>query len=141
MQSADIIAIIALLVSIIAIPIGYLLGSRNARHNAHNEAIDTLQELCNRIFEDALRIHKNNSSSDETDFHLMIAYHRRLQAKCAEIKELAQNDFYPRLEVREVKQVTTDYLFSDNQEIRNVAIRSLIYKLDAVYSQYHKKFI
>lgn len=73
MQSADIIAIIALVVSIIAIPIGYFLGARNARHSAHNEAIDTLQELCDNIFKDALRIHKETPSVDETDFHLMIA--------------------------------------------------------------------
>lgn len=140
MQSADIIAIIALVVSILAIPIGYFLGARNARHNAHNELIDRLQELCDKIFDDALEIHKANTR-DDTDYHLMVAYHKRLQDKCAEIKELSNSNFYPRHEIREVKQVTTDQLFSDNQKTRDAAIRSLIYKLNAVYSQYHKKFI
>lgn len=93
MQSSEVISIVALLVSIIAIPIGYFLGARNARHNAHNEAIDSLQELCNKIFEDALRVHKQAASLNEGDFHLMIAYHKRLQGKCTEIMELAQNDF------------------------------------------------
>ncbi|PRK46157.1 hypothetical protein BV183_01470 [Haemophilus influenzae] len=71
----------------------------------------------------------------------MIAFHKRLQSKCLEIKSLSNSERYPRMELREVKQAITDHLVSDNLEVRNTAMRGLIYKLDALKTFFTPKFI
>ncbi|MDU6937779.1 MAG: hypothetical protein E6369_00975 [Haemophilus parainfluenzae] len=143
MSLSDKIAFLALIFSVIALPIGYILGARNLRNTTYNSELSKLAELCDSVFTEAINIHKkrNSNLNDEVDFHLMVAFHKRLQSKCLEIKELSKNDAYPWNELREVKQVITDQLVSDDKNIRDTAIRGLIYKLDRLKKFFQYKFI
>lgn len=139
METADIIALISLAISIIGIPIGYYLGGRNIRNSTYNVAIDDLTSQCNKVFETALDIHKN-SDRCESNYHLMIAHHKLLQSKCSQIKKLVGSNHYPRNELMEIKKITTDQLFSENEQQQKAAIRHLIYKLTPLIEYYEKKF-
>ena len=143
MTLSDLIAFSALIVSIFALPISYILGARGLKNTAYNGELSKLSDLCDLVFTEALNIHKKTQSnlSDEMDYHLMIAFHKRLQSKCLEIKSLSNSERYPRMELREVKQATTDHLVSENLEVRNTAMRGLIYKLDALKTFFTPKFI
>ncbi|AFU18666.1 MULTISPECIES: hypothetical protein [Actinobacillus] len=140
METDNIISSLSLLVSIIGIPIGYYLGGRNIRNSAYNAAIDDLEKLCQKIFDESMQIHKNGDRS-ESNYHLMIANHKLLQSKCSSIQCLKNNQTgYPRNELREVKQIITGQLFSEDSEEQNTAIRNLIYKLTPLIEHYPKKF-
>lgn len=139
MQLSDIIASISLLVSVVGIPISYCLGGRNARHSTYNAAIDELENLCQKILNESLIIHKEMDYS-ETNYHRMIANHKLLQAKCSKINILVPQD-YPRNQLREIKQIITDQLFSEESNQRDTAIRNLIYKLAPLIEFYPKKFL
>ncbi|MBN6075762.1 hypothetical protein HYE60_11010 [Aggregatibacter actinomycetemcomitans] len=138
METSNIIATASLFISIVVIPISYCLGGRNALCSAYNVAIDELEDLCQKILNESLTIYKE-SDYNETNYHLMIANHKLLQAKCSRINNLIKQN-YPRNELREIKQIITDQLFSEEQEQQDTAIRNLIYKLTPLIEFYPKKF-
>lgn len=138
METSDIIAISSLFISIVAVPVSYCLGGRSSLCSSYNTSVDELEKLCQKIFSESLAIHKNNDYS-ETNYHLMIANHKLLQAKCTRINTLIKQN-YPRAELLEIKQVITDQLFSEEKEQQDTAIRNLIYKLTPLIEFYPKKF-
>lgn len=139
MQTSDIISTISLIVSIVGIPIGYYLGGRNSRNSTYNNAIDELEKLCQKTFNDAMKIEKS-TAKNESDYHLMIANHKLLQSKCSQLKSLSNQTKYPREELLDVKKITTDQLFSEDELVQKAAIRNLIYKLVPLTEFYAKKF-
>lgn len=138
METSDIIASFSLFVSIIVIPVSHYLGGCNARYSAYNATIDELENLCQKILNESLTIHKESDYS-ETNYHLMIANHKLLQSKCCNLNYLI-NQSYPSRELRDIKKIITDQLFSEQQEQRDTAIRNLIYKLTPLIEFYPKKF-
>lgn len=139
MQTADIIATIALFVSIALVPISYYLGGRNSRNSTYNNSIDQLETLCKKTFDDAMRI-AGSTKKSESDYHLMVANHKLLQNKCNQLRDLGNQTRYPREELLNIKQLTTDRLFSENKSAKQVVMRDLIYKLIPLTEFYKKKF-
>ena len=69
----------------------------------------------------------------------MIDNHKLLQSKCCNLNNLI-NQSYPSRELRDIKKIITDQLFSEQQQQRDTAIRNLIYKLTPLIEFYPKKF-
>jgi len=86
-----------------------------------------------------MKIEKSTAKS-ESDYHLMIANHKLLQSKCSQLKSLSNETKYPRAELLDVKKITTDQLFSEDELVQKAAIRNLIYKLVSLTEFYIKKF-
>ncbi|HDR0626813.1 TPA: hypothetical protein ACPDW7_001854 [Pasteurella multocida] len=138
-MSELIVSVLALIISIIGIPIGYYLGSRTAKNNECNKEIDALEELTETILRECL----NTYSSEKTDtglmsYHLMVAYHKKLQMKCTNIKDYGSFDDYPRELLRKIKQNITDKLFCNDEKAS--AIATIVILLSSLNDFYKKKF-
>ncbi|EQA03613.1 hypothetical protein HPSSW114_0249 [Glaesserella parasuis SW114] len=93
-----------------------------------------------KIYNEAIDIHQSwNSETVDIYTQIMIANHKRLQTKCSQLKDIYSNN-YPRNELRRAKQVLTNHLLSEDENVRKTAIRDLIYKLDDIQACYKKKF-
>ncbi|MDO9758051.1 hypothetical protein F9874_10110 [Glaesserella parasuis] len=140
MQTSDIISSFALFFSIIIVPISYYLGVRNIKNSTYNNEIDSLSELLDKIYNEAIDIHQC-WSKETVDIHtqIMIANHKRLQTKCSRLQDICSSN-YPRNELRRAKQILTDHLLSEDEAVRKTAIRDLIYRLDDIQACYKKMF-
>lgn len=134
-MSEDIISLAALGVSIVGMPITYYLAIRNAKNNECNKEIDSLCLLSDDILKTALDIYGQQPSIQT--YHLMIAYHKKLQIKCETIKEIGDFEKYPRDTIRKIKQIITDKLYQNNS---GQALASLIILLSELERFYRKKF-
>ena len=90
MQTSDIISTISLIVSIVGIPISYYLGGRNSRNSTYNNAIDELEKLCQKTFDDAMKIEKSTAKNES----VQKAAIRNLIYKLVALTEFYEKKFY-----------------------------------------------
>ncbi|TCJ96179.1 hypothetical protein EV694_1731 [Volucribacter psittacicida] len=142
MQTSDLISFLALLFSVLLVPISYYLGIRNIINSTYNNEIDSLGMLLDKIHNEAVNIHKNwDPKLIDIHTQIMIANHRRLQTKCDQLESIRRSKKgYPKNELRIAKQILTDRLLSEYEITRKTAIRELIYRLDDIKLFYKKVF-
>lgn len=141
MDTSDYISLISLIFTVFGIPTGYYLGCRSARHAKYNELIDNLENINQKVLELFLEIYHKNES-EICDYHLMVAYHKKIQRHSEELKSIGRLDSINDLNrlLLEIKKILTDKLFSEKVEIKQKALSELVINLDAINSLYPKKF-
>lgn len=142
-METDILSIISLCISIIVIPIGYLLGCRSARHAVYNSKIDELNLVTQQILEIFLKFYNKDYKDGNRNYYLMVAHQKRLQRYCEELERLGKIKQRPNLNnlLIEIKMIITDKVFNDDQKIRERCLSELIIKLEELNYYFLKKFI
>ncbi|OCG39336.1 hypothetical protein A9G28_09755 [Gilliamella sp. Fer1-1] len=141
MTASDYISLTSLFFTLLGIPIGYYLGCRSARHAKYNELIDNLENINQKVLELFLDIyHRNNF--EISDYHLMVAYHKKIQRHSYELKVIGKFKEFSDLNrlLLELKKILTNKLFSEKLDVKQQALSELVIKLDAINCLYPKKF-
>lgn len=141
---ANILSIIAICISVVAIPAGYLLGCRSARHASYNNKIDELALATQQILQYFVQFYNKNYEDGNTNYHLMVANQKKLQRFCDEIEKLGsikqRSEQLDNLLI-EIKLIITNKVFSKDQLIKEQSLPELIIKFDQLNSYFSKKFI
>ncbi|GAA5113480.1 hypothetical protein GCM10023211_21690 [Orbus sasakiae] len=142
MTTSDWISLCSLFIALIGVPLGYYLGCRSARHAAYNDMIDTLESITQTTFNLFLEIYTKQSVNDIKDYHLMIAYYKKIQRHCSELRTMKKIAMHNKIDnlLIEVKQIMTDKLFHANEAIKQNSLSELIVKMDELNALYTKRF-
>ncbi|MGN4979435.1 MULTISPECIES: hypothetical protein [unclassified Aeromonas] len=139
MKDAElIIAVLALIVSIIAVPITHRLGRQASKHDFINLKIDDLSTSLDRIFDECIDI-ISNSTFDNSKYLYQVSMYVKLQWIVKEINLYDKNNELQRKEcLLSVKKIMTDDIFFSGD--KKNCLLSLLNQINKLKSCFERKF-
>lgn len=108
---------VAILISVVTIPISHYIGRHAAKHDFINQKIDELSTLLDQCYADSIRI-INSSGFDNNDYLLNVGMHIKIRWIVDDISALDKSHVESRkARLSEIKRILTDDVFHSNQRV------------------------